>query len=175
MIIKEPHYEPTETTEIYADKKEEFIGLKGKLKAFELTPLAPLIRSTLEYAGINPVHYRINEFGHANYHGLPATEPQGDEVVSPIVEGIYKGMQAGQIVTEPITDKDVAFTDDPDLLDSNPNLLNKLFPLNVEGIYDVESGETLAYAVPTSADGGREGYAILSTKHVILSPAANQQ
>jgi hypothetical protein len=150
---------------------EKYIGLKGALKSFETTPLAPLIETALAEASIAPYAYDLSEAGHFNYCGLPATEAQatGEEemVESPIVSAIANGIDAGEIVLRPVALNTVRFATTAETPNSNAARLSKLFPIALTSLHDAASDELLAYAVPLSPDGGRTGHAFVSTQDVV--------
>ena len=150
---------------------KEKIGLQGPMSSFEGTSLVSLIKEALDTAGIDPRKYEISN-EHANYHGFPATErgfnEDEDVKLSPIIEAIFDGLENGSIVTKPADPNKVNIISDKDNKTSNARLLTKLYSFNLEEILDAKSGNIMAYAAPLSSDGGRSGYAILSTNDVIL-------
>ena len=150
---------------------KEKIGLQGAMSSFEGTLLVPLIKNALDTAGIDPRKYEIAD-EHAIYRGLPATERRFNEdesvKVSPIIEAIFDGLEDGSIVTQPTGFDKVDIVSDKDNKTSNARLLTKLYSFNLEEIIDVKSGDVMAYAAPLSSDGGRSGYAILSTNDVLV-------
>ncbi|MDB5186329.1 MAG: hypothetical protein JWL85_852 [Candidatus Saccharibacteria bacterium] len=160
----------------------EPLNLQASLRSFLGTGLAPLIQESLELAGINPNTYVLGNYGHENYYGFPATVaiyPGKNETakLSPIVLAIFEGIHEGRIVLDPTAHNDVELipatmdrfngSDEPfHGLGSNADKLQKLFSMSLEGLVDAETRNVLAYAVALSSDGGKEGYAIISTNDV---------
>jgi hypothetical protein len=158
------------------------LNLKGSLKSFLGTELAPLIKKSLESANINPNTYELENYGHENYYGFPVTEAKSpyateDVELSPIVLAIFDGVREGKIVLDYTVSNDVELI--PATMDrfngsnepfhgigSNADILRKLFSTSLEGLVDAETGNVLAYAVALSSDGGKEGHAIISTNDV---------
>lgn len=158
------------------------LNLKGSLKSFLGTELAPLIKKSLESVDINPNMYELENYGHENYCGFPVTEAKNpysneDVELSPIVLAIFDGVREGKIVLDYTAPNDVELI--PATMDrfngsdetfhglgSNADKLRKLLSVSLEGLVDTETGNVLAYAVALSGDGGREGHAIISTNDV---------
>ncbi|MET0980308.1 MAG: hypothetical protein ABWX90_03570 [Candidatus Saccharimonadales bacterium] len=158
-------------------EKETHLGLKGALESFEGTALIPLIKASLEEADIKPYAYDLEESGHAEYLGFPATSARrnssGESSLSPIVSAIKVALEQGEIDLE-LASKNVRLKpwsmypeDGSDPYAGNAHRTSKLNSVGLLALKDAESGEVLAFAARLASDGGRGGHAFISTNDVI--------
>jgi hypothetical protein len=159
-------------------EQETHLGLKGALKSFEGTALIPTIRAALEAAAIRPYAYDLEMSGHAQYFGFPATCERGrteeESELSPIVKAIFAGLEEDKMILEypergtvHLKSWSMYPADGSDPYEGNAFRTAKLFSDSLLAVKDVETDEVLAYAASLSSDGGRKGYAFISTNDVI--------
>jgi hypothetical protein len=153
--------------------------LSEAMASFEGTELAPLIGASLAEAGINPAGYEPKKHGHFEYRGFPATEADSDgysdHTPSPIVTAIEKGIDSGEITMERMPEhSDVRIPawsmyprDESDPYAGNAWRTAKLTMLGGYKLTDTQTGNVLAYMPRLGSDGGRGGYAIISTNDVV--------
>ena len=154
------------------------LGLAEAMVSFEGTALAPLIEASLTEAGINPNGYDPAKYNHANYCGLLATEVDPRDAISgtisPIVSALNTELNEGRLqisapelgtVRLPSWSMHPGYGVDP--YKGNAWRSSKLNELSMRELKDVQTGRIVAYVASLGTDGGRPGFAILSTNDVL--------
>lgn len=161
-----------------SNEQIQYLGLAEAMASFEGTALVPIIEASLTEAGINSSGYDPVKFNHANYCGLLTTEVDShdaiSDTVSPIVTALNREIKEGrlQVVTPELgavrlPSWSMYPQDGADPYEGNAWRTSKVSKVSLREFRDVQTGNVVAYAVRLGSDGGRPGYAIISTNDVL--------
>lgn len=153
------------------------LKLNGSLAAFEGTPMTPLIHEALTEAGIPVEGHSLKGLsypdGYDNYYGLPVDTPDefnpSEHGISPIVTRMQEAVQNGEVRVDAPDFNTLRFRREPLLTTDGTDLTfltEKLMPIGLRRLTDVETGEVVCYQALMNTDGGRPGCVILPTSLV---------